>query len=86
MGFVRVVMLVGALVIGATTALAQGGSSLPSTSRGTFLKLTEVQKLWEDENYEAAIAELQELVERVRDDAYEYWCYATLEFRLNGVR
>ncbi len=72
MGFVRVVMLVGALVIGATTALAQGGSSLPSTSRGTFLKLTEVQKLWEDENYEAAIAELQELVERVRDDAYEY--------------
>ena len=64
MGFVRVVVLIGTLLVGATTALAQGGSSLPSTSRGTFLKLTEVQKLWETENYEAAIAELQELVAR----------------------
>ena len=72
MSLFRSLLLVTAFLLGGVTAWAQGDSSLPSTSRGTFLKLTEVQKLWETESYDEAITELQELAERVREDAYEY--------------
>ena len=62
----------GALLAGAD-AWAQGTTStLPTTSRSTFLKLMAVQKLWEEENYTAAIAELEEHAAGVRDDPYEY--------------
>lgn len=50
----------------------QQQSTLPSTSRGTFLKLTEVQELWETEDYATAIAQLEALADEVRDDPYEY--------------
>ena len=60
------------LLVTSTAAWSQQTSNLPSTSRGTFLKLTEVQKLWEDEDYAQAVVELETLTAEVRDDPYEY--------------
>ena len=60
------------LLVASTAAWSQQTSNLPSTSRGTFLKLTEVQKLWEDEGYAQAVVELETLTAEVRDDPYEY--------------
>ena len=65
-----VLILAGAA---SATAWAQKQvSTLPSTSRSTFLKLTEVQELWEQEDYATAIAELEALAAKVRDNDYEY--------------
>ncbi len=67
------VLTVGTVMLFLTAAVwAQQSSNLPSTSRGTFLKLTEVQKLWETEEYAQAVSELETLAEEVRDDVYEY--------------
>lgn len=64
-GIVLSLMLAG-------TAAAQQTSTLPSTSRSTFLKLTEVQKLWEEERFDEAIAELEELVPKTEGKAYDF--------------
>ncbi len=47
-------------------------STLPSAARSTFLKLTEVQKLWEQERYDEAIAELEELAPKTEGKAYDF--------------
>ncbi len=56
----------------AGTAFAQQSSTLPSASRTTFLKLMRVQELWEESNYDEAIADLDELAADVRDKPYDY--------------
>ena len=43
-----------------------------AASRQTYLKLTEVQELWEEEDYAGALAVIEDLVERTRGDAYDY--------------
>lgn len=53
-------------------AAAQQTSTLPSASRSTFLKLTQVQELWEEDRFEEAIAELEELAADIRDKPYDY--------------
>jgi tetratricopeptide (TPR) repeat protein len=58
--------------LGANALAQQQTSTLPSTSRSTFLKLTEVQELWEKEDYATAIRELEALAAEVRDNDYEY--------------
>jgi tetratricopeptide (TPR) repeat protein len=71
----RLLVIVFCLVVGlgAFSASAQDQTStLPSTSRGTFLKLMAVQKLWEEEDYTAAIAELEAYSPEVREDPYEF--------------
>lgn len=47
-------------------------STLPSTARSTFMKLTEVQTLWEESRYDEAIVELEALAEDVRDRPYDF--------------
>jgi tetratricopeptide (TPR) repeat protein len=44
----------------------------PSPSRSTFVKLMKVQEYWEEEDYDAAIAELEKLLGKKRDDPYEF--------------
>ena len=44
----------------------------PTASRSTFTKLMDVQELWEEEDYDGAIAELEELIEKTRDRPYDY--------------
>lgn len=56
----------------AGNAVAQQTSTLPSASRSTFLKLTQVQELWEEERYDEAIAELEELVPKTEGKAYDF--------------
>ncbi len=41
------------------------------TSRGTYLKLMDVQKLWETEDYAQALAELREYTSRTADKPYD---------------
>ncbi len=41
-------------------------------SRQTFLKLMDVQELWEEENYDEALTELEALREKTRGDPYDY--------------
>jgi len=53
-------------------AAAQQTSTLPSASRSTFLKLTQVQELWEEERFDEAVAELEELAADIRDKPYDY--------------
>lgn len=62
--------IVWALLLAAGSAPAQ--NTPPSPSRSTFVALTEVQELWEQEDYATAEARLNELVEKVRGNAYEY--------------
>ncbi len=59
------------LLLTAATAYAQQITP-PNPSRSTFIALTEVQELWEAENYAAAIPKLEALTERVRDNNYEF--------------
>jgi tetratricopeptide (TPR) repeat protein len=44
----------------------------PSPSRSTFVTLMKVQEYWEKENYSAAIADLETLLGKKRDDPYEF--------------
>ena len=44
----------------------------PSPSRSTFVKLMKVQKYWEQEDYGAAIADLEALLGKKHDDPYEF--------------
>ena len=44
----------------------------PSPSRSTFVKLMKVQKYWEEEDYDAAIADLETLLRKKQDDPYEF--------------
>lgn len=44
----------------------------PSASRSTFTKLMKVQEYWEEENYDAAITELEALLSKKHDDPYEF--------------
>lgn len=60
--------LVAAVLAFALADLAHGQSA----SRQTFLKLMDVQELWEEENYDEALAELEELREKTRGNAYDY--------------
>ena len=61
-----IVLLLGALLASATSQAQQ------SASKRTFLKLTEVQSLWEEDRYDDALAELEELIANVRDKPYDY--------------
>lgn len=47
-------------------------AAAPSPSRSTFLKLMKVQEYWEQEDYDAAIADLQALLGKKHDDPYEF--------------
>ena len=40
----------------------------PTASRSTFLKLMDVQELWDEEDYAGALLELEELIEKTRDN------------------
>lgn len=53
-------------------AIAQQSSTLPSASRSTFLKLMRVQELWEESQYDEAIAELDELAADTRGKPYDF--------------
>ena len=44
----------------------------PTASRSTFVKLMDVQEMWEDEDYPGAIPELRELIEKTQDKPYDY--------------
>ena len=56
-------MIRAATIVLITLALAFAGEvHAQQASRSTFLKIMDVQKLWEKENYPAALAELEELV------------------------
>ncbi len=45
----------------------------PTASRQTFTKLMDVQELWEEEDYDGAVAELNELIEKTRGGKpYDY--------------
>ena len=68
----RIPLLCLALLVMAAPVAAQQTSTLPSASRSTFLKLTEVQELWEENRYDEAIAELDELAAGIRDKPYDY--------------
>ena len=59
-------------MLAAGVADAQQTSTLPSTARSTFLKLMKVQELWEESNYDEAIAELEVLAADVRDKPYDF--------------
>ena len=67
----RIAIAVVALLL-LDVAGAQSRATPPSPSRSTFVALTEVQELWEQEDYATAAAKLVELAENVRGDAYEY--------------
>ncbi len=45
---------------------------VPSASRSTFMKLMRVQEYWEEERYDAAIADLEALLGKKHDDPYEF--------------
>ena len=47
-------------------------AAAPSPSRSTFVKLMKVQKYWEQEDYAAAIADLEALLGKKHDDPYEF--------------
>lgn len=53
-------------------ALQVASGAEPTASRSTFTKLMDVQELWEEEDYDGAIAELNELIEKTRDKPYDY--------------
>ncbi len=63
------VALISALV--AVHAMAEPAAA-PSPSRSTFVKLMKVQKYWEQEDYDAAITDLETLLEKKHDDPYEF--------------
>jgi tetratricopeptide (TPR) repeat protein len=44
----------------------------PQASRTTFVKLMDVQELWESQDYGSAIAILEELLANTRDEPYDY--------------
>ncbi len=50
--------------------LGANGSDV-QTSRGTYLKLMEVQELWESEEYARALSELREYTSRAADKPYD---------------
>ena len=52
-------------------ALAEPAAA-PSPSRSTFVKLMKVQEYWEQEDYDAAIADLEVLLRKKRNDPYEF--------------
>lgn len=52
--------------------VAAGAAHAQQATRSTFVKLMDVQELWEEENYDAALAELDELLARTRNKPYDY--------------
>lgn len=61
-----------AIVIVIVCAIATGAARAQQATRSTFVKLMDVQELWEQENYEAALAELDELIAATRDRPYDF--------------
>ena len=55
----------------ALQAMAEPAAA-PSPSRSTFVKLMKVQKYWEEEDYDAAITDLEALLGKKHDDPYEF--------------
>ena len=55
----------------AMQAMAEPAAA-PSPSRSTFVKLMKVQKYWEEEEYDAAVADLEKLLGKKQDDPYEF--------------
>ena len=55
----------------AVQAMAEQAAA-PSPSRSTFVKLMKVQKYWEQEDYDAAITDLEKLLAKKHDDPYEF--------------
>lgn len=53
-------------------AVAADARAQESASKRTFVKLTEVQELWEEEKYVEARAELEELAAANRDSSYDF--------------
>jgi tetratricopeptide (TPR) repeat protein len=64
-----IAVLISALL--AVQALAEP-TAAPSPSRSTFVKLMKVQKYWEQEDYDTAIAELEALLGKKHDNPYEF--------------
>ena len=64
-----IVLLVSGLL--AMQAMAESAAA-PSPSRSTFVKLMKVQKYWEEEKYDAAVADLENLLGKKHDDPYEF--------------
>ena len=60
------ILLVMLYLLSSTAAWAQ------QASRGTFVKLMDVQELWEEEKYDLALAELDELLVKTRNDPYDF--------------
>lgn len=58
------------LVILCTVAV--GAARAQQATRSTFVKLMDVQELWEEEKYDAALAELDELLAKTRNKPYDY--------------
>jgi tetratricopeptide (TPR) repeat protein len=67
---VRVLIVLISVMV-AMQAMAEPVAA-PSPSRSTFVKLMKVQKYWEDEDYDAAIADLETLLGKKQDDPYEF--------------
>ena len=61
-----------ALVVALLLLVFAADADAQQASRSTFLKLMDVQKMWEAEDYTTAMAELEELINKTRGDAYDY--------------
>ncbi|MEO1245798.1 MAG: tetratricopeptide repeat protein [Pseudomonadota bacterium] len=51
---------------------ATAGAAESKASRSTFVKLMDVQELWEEERYDEAIFELEELIESARSRPHDF--------------
>lgn len=69
---VLVTIMRTAIVLVFVCTVAVGVASAQQASRSTFVKLMDVQELWEEEKYDAALAELDELLAKTRNKPYDY--------------
>ncbi len=61
------------LLISVALAFVLAGAAYgEGASRQTFLKLMDVQELWEEERYDEALVEIDKLLEKTRNDPYDY--------------
>ena len=64
----RAVLLLGLLLVAVGSAAAADSKA----SRTTFVKLMDVQELWEEERYDEAVEKLEELVEATRSKPHDF--------------
>lgn len=67
MTFSRAVIAVMAVCL-----LALGVARAQEATRATFVKLMDVQELWEEEKYDLALAELEALIAKTRNKPYDF--------------